>query len=330
MASPVILADGVFDPLHVGHLGYLRAAQAVDPDGLLIVQVSEQTKRAECVPREQRCQIIDALGYQHAWYPTTLDALKELRPRYYVKGEDWRGGIPKAERAACEELGIQVRFVRSDVRDSSTRRLQAWAARSAVAGEEALARVAAAQVQAPFDADRQGYGTFEARRAVEGRHPDLLASLCQGKSVLDVGCGPGWLVEMLLDRGIDAAGVDPFIDPVGRYCAKVPVSSCGPADVIVCREVLEHLPVREWGVFLAELFLHANERVYLTTRFASDPAHPYDVQTEFQADPSHITCLPQPFVRALCVTLGGVRDYEWERLLDWQHKGRVLVYEVGR
>jgi cytidyltransferase-like protein len=325
------LADGVFDPLHAGHLGYLRAAQAVDPDGLLIVQVSEQTKRAECVPREQRCQIIDALGYQHAWYPTTLDALKELRPRYYVKGEDWHGGIPEAERAACEELGIQVRFVRSDVRDSSTRRLQAWAARSAVAGEEALARVAAAQVQVPFDADRQGYGTFEARRAVEGRHPDLLSSLCQGKMVLDVGCGPGYLVKMLRERGIEAWGIDPFVpETEWIWQENARDQEDESADIVVCREVLEHLPVGQVGQMLADLFRIAAERVYLTTRFAADPAHPYDVQTEFQADPSHITCLPQSFVRALCVTLGGRRDREWERLLDWQQKGRVLVYEVGR
>ena len=108
------------------------------------------------------------------------------------------------------------------------------------------------------------------------------------------------------------------------------VPSYQNADIVVCREVLEHIPVREWGAFVRDLFRVARQRVYLTTRFTPAPAHPFDLTDEVEADPSHITVLPQPFVRALCVVQGGHRDTVWENALDWQHKGRVLVYEVPR
>jgi hypothetical protein len=98
---------------------------------------------------------------------------------------------------------------------------------------------------------------------------------------------------------------------------------------VVCREVIEHVPVREIGPLLHHVFALAGDRVYITTRFTADPRHPFDLTTEFDADPSHITLLPQPLIRALCVLNGGVRDYEWEAALDWQHKGRVLVYKVS-
>lgn len=321
------LADGVFDPLHAGHLAYLAAcARFADP---VVVQVSAQTKRVEYLPRADRAALVGALRLVQdvVTYPTTADALRALRPVRYVKGADWQArGVP--EQALCDALGIAIVYVPT-VTDSSTGRLAAWAAATAAAGVDELQARASGQVAVPFDAAVQGY-TAAQRRAIEAEHPARLAALVGTASVLDVGAGPGHFVRLLREQGVNVDGLDPAFGPDDAVMrADVTALRDQAVDVVVCREVLEHIPVREWARFVTQLFRVARQRVYLTTRFTARPRHPYDLTTEFAADPSHITLLPQPWLRALCVACGGVRDVAWETALDWQHKGRVLVYRVG-
>ena len=278
-------------------------------------------------------RLLEALGYDACGYSTTLSALEDERPTIYLKGPDWQAcGIPADEAAYCASAGIAVQYAPPSCRrGSSTAHLQAWAQTTAVRGVAALDHAAAHQRVVPFDAAAQGYLDREARRAIEADHPRILAGLCGTASVLDVGCGPGHLVAFMRELGVSAHGVDP-VAPQTTMTTPLPVRHVASrsADVVVCREVLEHVPVHHVGPFLADLFRIARERVYLTTRFTADPAHPYDLTTETAVDPSHITLLPQPFVRALCVTMGGQSDPVWEAALDWQRRGRVLVYEVTR
>jgi hypothetical protein len=266
-------------------------------------------------------QVVSQLGFEVASFPTTAAALNAIKPDIYVKGHDWADkGIPADEAAFCAAHGIRVVYApASPVDTSSTALLQSWAATTATAGVDELDAKAVAQTVVTWDADANGY-TLERRREVEGRHPDILAELCKGMSVLDYGCGPGYLVTMLKERGIDVAGFDPAFGPVEAL----------ESDVVICREVMEHVLVGHVGRLLHDLFRMARRYVYITTRFTANPAHPFDLTNETDVDPSHITCLPQSFVRALCVTMGGRRCREWEEKLDWQHKGRVLVYEVTR
>jgi glycerol-3-phosphate cytidylyltransferase-like family protein len=333
--NPITLADGVFDPLHDQHVHYLRLAALVDPACDLVVQVSRQTKRAECVPLAARLRVIAAVDMvdRVVEYPSTLRALEALRPRYYVKGGDWlHRGLPFAERAFCDAEGIRIEFVDTLGVRSSTALLRAWADLEAHHGARVLDGDALAQRVVPFDADAQGYADYGARVAIEARHPDILAQLCVGKTVLDYGCGPGHLVQMLRERGAQAFGRDPYLAPRYSHCrlGRLEAIADDQYDVLVCREVLEHVPVREWGALLHHLFRVAKERVYITTRFTQAPAHPFELTNELDVDPSHITKLPQPLVRALCVAQGGHRSASWEQALDWQGKGRVLVYEVDR
>lgn len=81
--------------------------------------------------------------------------------------------------------------------------------------------------------------SFEARKAIEGRHPDLIVQAFQPREAYDIGCGPGHLVRLLADRGVYAQG----FDKAEGFDIAVPKRPRFPkADLVICREVIEHSP----------------------------------------------------------------------------------------
>jgi ubiquinone/menaquinone biosynthesis C-methylase UbiE len=100
-------------------------------------------------------------------------------------------------------------------------------------------------------------------------------------------------------------------------------------DVVVCREVLEHLTVPQVVQAVAELCRVAARLVYVTTRFHPAPTSIFDVTTEVDVDPTHITCMNKALLRALFVVHGYRRRADLEARMDWLDKRRVLVYERG-
>ena len=61
--------------------------------------------------------------YTHVNHFDTETILRELRPRYYVKGRDWEGRLPPEQVVICRECGIEVVYL-DTVLDSSSRLLQ--------------------------------------------------------------------------------------------------------------------------------------------------------------------------------------------------------------
>jgi hypothetical protein len=61
----------------------------------------------------------------------TVEVLRLLQPRYYIKGNDWvaRGGVPKAEADICAEFSIEVVYLPT-VTNSSSKILKEWASQS--------------------------------------------------------------------------------------------------------------------------------------------------------------------------------------------------------
>lgn len=120
----VAMVDGGFDPLHPGHIAYFAAAAEL---GLpLLVNVSPDTyvsrKHPPLLAQDERAAIIDALrdvAYVHISGGPTVDVLRALQPRFYVKGDDWRGRLPDDETALCREHDIEVVYL-DTVKDSST------------------------------------------------------------------------------------------------------------------------------------------------------------------------------------------------------------------
>jgi hypothetical protein len=68
------------------------------------------------------------------------------------------------------------------------------------------------------------------------------------KSMIDVGCGAGHLVRIARSIGILAAGYDIDLEPKDespsliRWDLREPLNGAGPAELVLCWEVAEHLP----------------------------------------------------------------------------------------
>lgn len=197
-----------------------------------------------------------------------------------------------------------------------------------------------------YDADyfaaewREGGNRYdlETRRRIEDRNPGLIAETFRPHRVLDVGCGPGFLMALLLEHGLVVDGVDfssASLDlapaSVAGRIALAPVTALpfpdASYDLVVCREVLEHLTVVEVRRTVAELCRVGSRFVYVTTRFHPAPQTLLDFTTQFEVDPTHVTLLAKDFLRCLFVLEGFRSRGDLERRLDWAGKGRVLVYE---
>ncbi|HEX6824303.1 MAG TPA: adenylyltransferase/cytidyltransferase family protein [Candidatus Sulfotelmatobacter sp.] len=123
----IILANGNFDLLHVGHVRYLRGAKALG--GQLVVAInSDQSVRAlkgearPIMPEQERAEIVSALADVDAVivFPE-LDVrsiIREIRPDIHAKGTDYTADtVP--ERDAVADCGGRVAIV-GDSKDHST------------------------------------------------------------------------------------------------------------------------------------------------------------------------------------------------------------------
>jgi D-glycero-beta-D-manno-heptose 1-phosphate adenylyltransferase len=120
-AGTVVLTNGHFDLLHVGHVRYLQAARALG-DALAVGLNSDVSTAARkpgrpVVPQDERAELLAALGCVDA--VVIFDALtaeglvQALRPDIYVKGGDWNrpDGPRPPEAGVVEAYGGQVVFL---------------------------------------------------------------------------------------------------------------------------------------------------------------------------------------------------------------------------
>jgi SAM-dependent methyltransferase len=181
--------------------------------------------------------------------------------------------------------------------------------------------------------------TLETRRAIEARNPALIKDVFAPVRVLDLGCGPGALMHLLWELGIDVEGVD-FAESSPRLASaeirdRITVGSVtDPAlkpanayDLVICREVLEHLTVLQVKQAVANMVRMTSRFIYVTTRFHPCPADLLDFRQEDDLDPSHITLLNKDMLRLMFVLEGCRSRPDLEVRMDWGNKGRVLVLE---
>ena len=124
----VVLANGCFDTLHVGHVRYLSGAKK-EGDALVVAVNADSSVRKLKGPGrpvldgQARAQLVASLRDVDFVLlfaePNVEQLLQELRPDVHAKGTDYTPqSVP--ERATSDRLGIRVAIV-GDPKDHSTR-----------------------------------------------------------------------------------------------------------------------------------------------------------------------------------------------------------------
>jgi rfaE bifunctional protein nucleotidyltransferase chain/domain len=117
--ATVVLANGCFELLHVGHVRYLEAAKSLGDVLIVAVNTDESIRlikpgRGLVSPDRERFEIIAALGVVDFVVPlsdrTPASLIDLLRPDIQAKGTDYRlDQIP--ERVNVEAYGGRVELV---------------------------------------------------------------------------------------------------------------------------------------------------------------------------------------------------------------------------
>jgi rfaE bifunctional protein nucleotidyltransferase chain/domain len=124
----VVLANGIFDLLHVGHIRYLEGARS-EGDALVVAVNSDASATRlkgpgrPVLPADSRAELVAALAAVDFVTifdePTVEPLLEALRPAVHAKGTDYTAEtVP--ERAVAERLGVRIAIVGDPKRHSTT------------------------------------------------------------------------------------------------------------------------------------------------------------------------------------------------------------------
>ena len=127
-APRVVLANGLFDPLHVGHLRYLKGARRLGD--LLIVAINDDRSARllrgpgrPLIPARDRARLVAAIEGIDAVVlfsgRTVAPILETIRPEIHCKGTDYTPAtVP--ERDVVRRYGGRVRIAGDRKRHAST------------------------------------------------------------------------------------------------------------------------------------------------------------------------------------------------------------------
>jgi rfaE bifunctional protein nucleotidyltransferase chain/domain len=123
----VVLANGCFDVIHVGHVRYLRGAKELGDVLIVAVNSDEQVRRLKGAGRpvtseRERAEIVAAIEFVDLVTifaePTVETLLQAIRPDIHAKGTDYtEDTVP--ERSVVLSYGGRVAIV-GDPKDHST------------------------------------------------------------------------------------------------------------------------------------------------------------------------------------------------------------------
>lgn len=123
----IVLANGCFDLLHVGHIRYLEAARRLGDILVVGINSDEQVKGLKganrpLMPENERAEIVAALRFVDLvtifGEPTVAELIRAIRPDIHAKGTDYtEETVP--EREIVREYGGRTAIV-GDPKNHST------------------------------------------------------------------------------------------------------------------------------------------------------------------------------------------------------------------
>ena len=127
----IVLCHGCFDLMHIGHIRHLQAARAMGSLLVVTLTADAYVDKGEGRPaftEALRAEALAALACVDlvaiSPWPTAVEAIRLLRPNYYVKGQAGEDPARRSVRlqqeiATVRELGGDVRFTHEAVFSST-------------------------------------------------------------------------------------------------------------------------------------------------------------------------------------------------------------------
>lgn len=123
---------GVFDLLHPGHVQHFLAAKKMGDVLIVSITADQHVNKGPGRPlfsesiRAETIASIEAVDYVFvSHYPTAIEAIKEVKPDFYVKGNDYQiasddvTGMILLEKETVESFGGQISFTNEITSSSS-------------------------------------------------------------------------------------------------------------------------------------------------------------------------------------------------------------------
>lgn len=112
----IVAASGYFDPIHKGHIEYLKQSKELGDVLIVIINNDDQAilkKGFSFMTIEERVEIVKSLKFVDGVMisidtdRTVCESLKHLKPNIFAKGGDQNiGTIP--EKKICDEYNIKI------------------------------------------------------------------------------------------------------------------------------------------------------------------------------------------------------------------------------
>jgi len=123
----IVLAHGVFDLLHLGHVRHLEAARRMGDYLIVSITGDKFVNKGPGRPAfssVQRAEMVGALSCVGqvliGCSPNAVSTIESVKPDIFVKGADYRDSLDPEERAAVERVGGRVEFTDEETFSSST------------------------------------------------------------------------------------------------------------------------------------------------------------------------------------------------------------------
>jgi D-beta-D-heptose 7-phosphate kinase/D-beta-D-heptose 1-phosphate adenosyltransferase len=114
----VVAVSGGFDPIHIGHIRYIKVARQLGDRLIVILNTDDQLirKKGYCfMPYAARKESLEAIQGVDVVVPnidsdiTCNESIEYYRPNILAKGGDRiEANMPDIEKAACASLGCEI------------------------------------------------------------------------------------------------------------------------------------------------------------------------------------------------------------------------------